>query len=238
MDDDFERVGATMEDLQPINIVCVKWGTLYSAEYVNKLYRGVERNTTIPFKFICFTEDTTGIDTKNIECRQLPNVPGVEGWWLKMSLFGRDARLKGRVFFLDLDTVIVGNLDEMLRYEGNFIVIQDFYSVRNNRNLTNYGSGLMAWEDNWNGMDMWNLYLKESPERIKRENPKGDQQYLQKIAPGADFWQERYPNQVVSYKVHIRGQEVIPENARIVCFHGKPRPIELNGIDWMEKNWI
>lgn len=226
-----------MENQQPINIVCVKWGDLYSAEYVNKLYRSVVRNTSLPFRFICFTENTRSID-KNIECRQLPDVPGVVGWWYKLSLFSTESKLKGSVFFLDLDTVIVGNIDDMLRYEGDFIVIQDFYSVRNNRNLTNYGSGLMSWQSTSLKLDYWHQYLKEGPERIKRENCRGDQEYLQKVIPGADFWQEKYPNQVVSYKVHVRNQKELPNNARIVCFHGLPRPKSIENEGWMKENWV
>jgi hypothetical protein len=34
----------------PKQIVCVKWGTLYGPEYVNRLYAMVKRNITGPFR--------------------------------------------------------------------------------------------------------------------------------------------------------------------------------------------
>jgi hypothetical protein len=45
-----------------IEVVCVKYGTKYGADYVNKLYEGIEKNLTLPHRFSCFTEDSTGLD--------------------------------------------------------------------------------------------------------------------------------------------------------------------------------
>ena len=42
-------------------VVCLKYGDKYSADYVNKLYNGVKRNLTVPFEFVCYTEDPKGI---------------------------------------------------------------------------------------------------------------------------------------------------------------------------------
>ena len=51
-----------------VNIICMKWGNKYGPDYVNKLYNMVSRNLTRDFRFICFTEDGTGIKN-NIEMR-------------------------------------------------------------------------------------------------------------------------------------------------------------------------
>ena len=58
-------------------VVCLKYGNKYSAEYVNKLYNGVKRNLTIPFEFVCFTEDIGTIDPA-IRIEPIPLVPGVK----------------------------------------------------------------------------------------------------------------------------------------------------------------
>ena len=34
-----------------VNILTLKWGTLYSSEYVNRLYRGVKAHLSRPFRF-------------------------------------------------------------------------------------------------------------------------------------------------------------------------------------------
>ena len=57
--DNIQHAAATQED----NIIlCMKWGTKYGAEYVNRLYNMVKRHTTLPFKMVCLTDRTEGID--------------------------------------------------------------------------------------------------------------------------------------------------------------------------------
>jgi hypothetical protein len=38
--------------------ICINWGTKYGADYVNRLYGMVARNTTPPFTFTCFTDNS------------------------------------------------------------------------------------------------------------------------------------------------------------------------------------
>ena len=45
-------------------VCCLKYGTKYSADYVNKLFNMVSRNLTVEHQFVCFTEDATGIDER------------------------------------------------------------------------------------------------------------------------------------------------------------------------------
>ena len=39
-----------------LNVVCVNWGLKFKPQYVQVLYNMVERNLTIPHKFILFTD--------------------------------------------------------------------------------------------------------------------------------------------------------------------------------------
>jgi len=57
----------------PKQIVCVKWGTLYGPEYVNRLYTMVKRNITGPFRLVCLTDDREGIRPE-VECFDLPEL--------------------------------------------------------------------------------------------------------------------------------------------------------------------
>ena len=47
--------------MNSVNILTFKWGTLYSAEYVNRVYRGVKAHLKRPFRFVCVTDDPTGL---------------------------------------------------------------------------------------------------------------------------------------------------------------------------------
>ena len=41
-----------------INFVCIYYGNKYTFPYVKNLHNMVERNLTIPHRFICFTDNT------------------------------------------------------------------------------------------------------------------------------------------------------------------------------------
>lgn len=116
-------------------IICIKWGTKYGPEYVNKLYGMVSRNITPPFRFICFTDDTNGIRPE-VECQDLPVIDypmpvGTTGQWPKSRLWSEKlGNVTGNVLFLDLDVVIVGNIDVFFDYKPNHPVVLT-------RNMTN-----------------------------------------------------------------------------------------------------
>ena len=54
-------------------IICMKWGTRYGPDFVNRLYSAIKRHTKKPTKFYCFTDDNNGIN-KDVLCRQLPKI--------------------------------------------------------------------------------------------------------------------------------------------------------------------
>src|SRR3954471_4118348 len=75
---------------QAVNVICMKWGTKYGPEYVNRLYRGVERRLARPHRFVCFTDNSGGIDPR-VEIRPMPDLglpPGPERGWFKLATFG------------------------------------------------------------------------------------------------------------------------------------------------------
>jgi hypothetical protein len=111
-------------------VICMKWGTRYGPDYVNRLWRAVRRHTRGPVQLVCFTDDVTGI-VKGVDCRPLPKFEGVRADlaakpWRKLSLWqknlGKD--LTGRdALVLDVDLVVVGSLDGFWAYKpGKFAV--------------------------------------------------------------------------------------------------------------------
>ena len=55
-----------------MNVICIKWGTKYTANDVNLLYRMVKKNVKKhSLKFYCFTEDQSCLD-KGIIPKPLP----------------------------------------------------------------------------------------------------------------------------------------------------------------------
>ncbi len=191
----------------------MKWGTKYGAEYVNNLYAAVKRNTTLPFNFHCFTEDSMSVH-EDVIIHPL-KFDGIDGWWNKLYLFSDEIDIDGRVLFIDLDTLITGNIDDMLEITEGFVMIKDFFFPNQN----NDGSGLMSFETKQHPK-IWNTFISNPDAAVKSLHPHGDQKWIVKFVDKVTHWQDILPEQVVSFKIHCR--EGLPNNTRVVCYHGLP----------------
>ena len=102
-------------------VICINWGTQYGARFINRLYGMVSRNITPPFSFTCFTDDANGVRPE-VKCQPLPEpdlvIPKTrKGIWPKARLWSKVlADLEGPVLFLDLDTIVVGSLDDFFAF--------------------------------------------------------------------------------------------------------------------------
>ena len=111
-------------------IICMKWGTLYPASYVNVLYQACRANITGDFKFVCLTENQDGLDPAIIS-HPIPDLNlephhWTKGGWPKLAVFAKDFfGLTGRALFIDLDTVISGSLDPFFDYKAPKMVAID-----------------------------------------------------------------------------------------------------------------
>jgi hypothetical protein len=85
-----------------MNIIFVKWGTKYSSEDVNILYKSLVRED---FDYYCYTDDPSGIDP-NINIIPIPAKPALKVWWNKLYMFNKDFPLTGKTIFFDLDVYI------------------------------------------------------------------------------------------------------------------------------------
>src|SRR6266571_816906 len=104
-----------------MRVVCVKVGKeKYTAQDVNCLAAMVRRHTTLPVEFLCFTDDPCDL---NVPSAPLPDPEFGGGWWHKLSLFRQHTE---RYVYFDLDTLIVGNIDALLAYQGHMAILRDF----------------------------------------------------------------------------------------------------------------
>lgn len=186
--------------------------------YVDALRAGLRSNLAAPHRIHLITDAAASLHPGTL-CR--PADRTLTGWWQKLLLFKPGMFPDGeRVLYLDLDTTIVGRLDDIAGYDGRFAILRDFYRP------TGYGSGVMAWRAGFGAhiWETWNAAGRPMP-------PGGDQQWIEQCVPDADRLQPLFPGQIVSYKADCaRG---VPAGARLVCFHGRPKPHEL-GAPWWE----
>lgn len=230
------------------NVVCLKHGTKYSAEYVNNLYSMVKRNLTVPFKFTCFTEDSSGIN-KEIHICDLPSIPKANGWWYKPMFFNPDLPLKGKLLFLDLDIIIFNNIDCLFEYKTKqFCIIRDFNRYMN-RSWKRMNSSVFRL-DIGSQTQVYTEYVKNPVAVIKRFH--GDQDWIfNQVKDNWCFWPDEW---IQSYKWEMRGKPamirdkngkrnfkeigtpVIKPETSIAVFHGDPNPADC-ADPWVVDNW-
>jgi hypothetical protein len=204
-----------------INVATVlKLGGDYDATYVNALANGIAKNLTRPYQFVCLTDCSEGFNS-NVH-KIVPLEHGFEKWWSKIELFAPDRFENERVFYLDLDTIITSNINDIAMYSGRFFGLRDFF------NQMGLGSGLMAWANGDPVVGQIYEKFMESPEAHMRGHRMGDQEFINNtLGNYIEYAQDLYPNKIYSYKKDCLGphQSInIPDTASIVCFHGKPRP--------------
>jgi hypothetical protein len=204
-----------------LSVVCVKAGQKYGPEYVNRLHQMVKRHLRVPHEFVCFTDDQRGLDHE-ITRRPLPG--GLAGWWNKLYLF-KQGVLHGRVLFLDLDTIICENINELAGYEGSFAILRDFYRKHG------YGSGVMIW--NGDHSYIWERWLVQG----KPLDDGGDQWWIEQVVDNADRLQDAFPGKFVSWKAD-ECHAGVPDAASVVCFHGVPKPIDLTHVPFVAQHWV
>jgi len=141
-------------------------------------------------------------------------------WFSKMSLFSPDVR--GDILYFDLDTMIVGDISDLLSV-NKLTVLADFNLPKPKFMAT----GVMFIPE-CERAEIWNAWISDPELHMKKHGSNGDGGFLSQFwKHKADRWQEVLPGQIVSYKVHWRKKENTSD-ARVLCFHGRPRPRELN----------
>jgi len=216
-----------------INIVCLKWGNKYGSEYVNRLYRACQARITKPFVFWCFTDMALGINP-DIRTMSLKFSAQLDSWWNKISLFDPDNGLpKGeQIFYIDLDTLIVDNIDQLLTDKApDIVVLEDFYQGIAS-SAGKIGSGLMSWRHG-DYEHVWSRFIHDPVAAVESVKPHGDQAWIEQQIDAWYCWQDLFPGAVVSFKMHC--QSGIPPGAKIICYHGRPSIPEsatYRGRDW------
>lgn len=209
------------------NIICMKWGTKYGPEYVNRLHRMVSRHLRRPHRFVCFTDDASGLEA-GIDARPLPVMdlpPGKERGWRKLSTFVSPlADLQGPTLFLDLDVVIVGPLDDFFEHPGKFCIIRDWVKPDKTGNSSVYrfesGAHPDVLEFFLQNIDAVKREVRNEQEYLTREmNRRGLTSYW----PAA--WCVSFKYQCIpAFPLNLFQTPRLPADARIIVFHGMPNP--------------
>lgn len=248
-------------------IACIKWGTLFGPEYVNRLYSGVRRNLDRPVRFLCMTERAEGLHP-DIELLDLPVEPFAEpmnaalavanrqGAMRKVSLFkpGLIPDLEGPVLGFDLDVVITGDLEPLWAMAPGKICMRHDWTEKRKGRPTGHGS-VFRYDPEAHGF----LYddLAAAPYAEVEAARGSEQRYTSHKAMENGVFEYIPENWVVSFKYDCNPfpwnyltAPRLPQGARVVCFHGRPKmPQAVLGYTgslirfsrpayWLREHWI
>jgi hypothetical protein len=232
-------------------VLCMKWGHRYGSDYVNTLYSMVRRHLVTPHRLVCLTDDAHGIRAE-VECRPLPALTLAPEWerspWRKLSCFAPElADLAGPVLFLDLDVVVVDRIDPLLEHPGEFCIIENWTQRGRgigNSSVYRYRAGAHR--------DVFERF-RADPAAALHAHP-NSQTFLSRHVPELTFWPGTWCR---SFKheclpappLRRFRRATLPAGARIVVFHGHPKPPDaargvwpeprrgLRPVPWIADHW-
>lgn len=206
----------------------MKWGVKYSPDYVNKLYRAVARHLSLPHRFVCLTDDPTGIDPA-VEIFPIPTMPvdisGPERGWTKILTFsGNLYDLRGKCLFLDLDLVILDSIDDFFTLDGDVLIIRDWLKRDGTGNSSVYRFDIGRHPE------VLQAFVKQWPSL--KQQYRNEQEFISAIllqkntlSYWPDNWCKSFKRHCMhSFPLSLFKEPEVPAGAKIIAFHGHPNP--------------
>ena len=218
-------------------VLCLKWGTLFPADYVNVLFRAVSAHLTPGFRFICLTDRDEAL-VPGIETAPIPDIgltaaqiraPGV---WRKLALYHSDVAALApgaRALVIDLDMMILGPLDPFLAARGGMILLDTGRDWRR-REPVQPSTGVFAFALGEQGHVLTAFQADPAAAMARFRN---EQDFVAAHAVDGSVWPGGW---VISFKRHLvrrfcRDLILAPApptpGPAILAFHGDPRPADL-----------
>ena len=203
----------------------------YNPEWVDKLYRGIKRNYTRPFDFVCLTDQNYKFK-EPIRQERFSRSIDQYGWMSLMEMYRPDI-CTGKRFTIGLDTILTGPLNDILHNDCRVALCQDPFSPKMVCNAVTLASPEFAEE-------FWHYWLNNEAEVLQKDkmfDAPSEMMTFRRLYNDVPRLDTIFKGRILSYKAHILPKpERIPDTS-IIYFHGSPKPHELHE-DWIRKNWI
>lgn len=214
-----------------ITVVFWKWHkagyrSVFGAEQVNVAASMVRRNTTLPVRFLCVTDDPEGVEIETVPLWPNPcteyGSSSAPNCFVRLKAFDPAIRavFGDRFIWLDLDLVILGNIDHILGSSYDFAMWGD---TRHNGQF----NGSLCLMDAGARPQVWTGFRGvESHNEAKKAGFFGSDQGWISYATECNGYKFGAAEGVYSFGIHMldRGVKSPPKDARIVFFHGQYDP--------------
>lgn len=195
----------------------------------------VERHMRQNYVFTCLTDDCAGAHEAGIN--YLPLMHDLPGWWSKLEVF-RPSVVYGMsaAIYLDLDVVIMGDLSPLTHTTSRGLTMVEDFIKKGSGN-----SSVMSWRADFRHVlrrmvDSDRGFI-HTYDRIRPNGRIGDQAFIEdsiRMVDGDDAINFFDPGEVISYKMDVMRGRVEPHSARVVTFHGRPKPADVSE-EWVTR---
>ena len=223
-----------MIDIRPHIVLVLRSGGDFSfrdVELITRHINGKWKSTLRP-QIICLWDNASEeYDLGNLKILPLKN--NWPTWWARMVLYSPEMEKYRPFLYVDLDTAVIQSLEnifELVKNPSMFIPLEDFYQKGQ------LATGL-AWipANSEKIKGIWKAWQKEGV------GPKRMDYFLRTAVKPDMFWQQ-LTNTIYDFKPKPKGiLPVLPDDANVVCFHGKPRIFQAAeaslSLQWV-KNYV
>jgi len=234
-----------------ISIVCYLWRghdprRVYLPAHVNTLRRSLARHMSIPFRFICVADETSGFDP-DVEVIETPRAAVQAGQlespegrrfpscYRRLWGFSAEARelLGDRILVTDIDAVPTADWAPLIDRPEDFVGWRplmrwgDKPRIGGGIYLLRTGTRTHVWES---------FKGQSSVAQARAAGYRGSDQawmsYL--LGTGEATWSE--PSGIYSIRDLADGKRPLPADARLVQFNGPRKPWD-SPLPWVKEHW-
>lgn len=200
---------------------------IYSKEWVDRLYRSVCRNISIPFEFVCMSNDISSSDYTVI-----PLILDSWGWWNKIEIF-RSNLFKGPCLYIDIDNIICKNITSVI---SGLPQDQMLMPVEPYNNILN--SSVMFWNGDYSHVfdyyaNNQHLVVDRYKQPSEHNNTIGDQAYIKDMVPNLSAFDNYVPKGFFGWKHHKVDTTLVDPSMIVFTSTQKPS----NNLDLVKPYW-
>ena len=195
----------------------------FGPEHVRILRNMVQRNLSLPHRFICVTDEKIeGIETVPMDWTN--HVPGT--CFVKTCMWRRDAWLGGRIFYLDLDVVITGNIDHIVDRKEDVVLYHNPNYRMGERRAFYQGSVQLM--DAGARPELYECFEPlDTPKWVNWRFGGAEQAWYSEALPWTEAYWDEADGIYGAGRIgdwHSGVESILPDNACIVVFPGNREP--------------
>ena len=205
----------------------------YTPEWADKLYRGLKRNLTEPFRMIVLTDHDPKEFKEPLEAIPFIMPEHVGTWMCINEIFREDLGIEHGLF-MGLDTVICKNIDALAKYKGKFCMVQHpRFADRLINPITLFRGKGCSW--------MWDRY-KKNPEKAVEESKTrawaiqqgSEMLWWEKLNP----WCDKIHRIAPDFKIHsYKLENTLLDESHMIYWHGRLKP-HTSREKIVKDNWV